>query len=130
MAARKPGRIEWKRRTPPTRAVAEFTTRVPEEAVVDFIAYAKRHAGGSLRQNRGQNVPVDTGASRDRLARSGRLNRGAERPPSRILIQSTHYAPFWDRLGGGVMNRIWRRWNRKHGKKPVRTVARKQRRFR
>ena len=129
MAERRPGQIVWRRRTPPTRAVAEFTAKVPEEAVKDFLAYVKRTAGGSVRSNRGQRWPVLTGYSRDRFALSGRLGRGRERPPSRILIQSADYAPFPDARGGGIINRLWRRWNSKEGGKTVRKVARRQRKF-
>ena len=126
-SAKRPGRIEWKRRRPPTRAVAEFTAAVPQEAVKEYLQFVKRTAGGSIRTNRGKRWPVLTGYSRDRFALSGRLNRGAERPPKRILISGAHYAPFPDTRGGGILNRLWREWNRKNGKKVVGKVARRGR---
>ena len=129
VAARRPGGIVWKRRRPPTRAVAEFTAAVPQEAVKDYLQFVKRTAGGSIRTNRGRRWPVDTGYSRDRFALSGRLNRGAERPPTRILISAAHYAPFPDARGGGILGRLWREWNRKNGKKVVVKVARELRRI-
>ena len=104
--------IQWRNRRTPMTAIGELTVRVPWYVAQEFVAYAKRTAGGSLKQNRGRRVPVDTGLSRRRLALAGRLNRGSERPPSRILISGTHYMPYWDRRGRGVMNRVYRRFAR------------------
>ena len=68
-----------------------------------------------------------TGYSRDRFALAGRLSRGKGKPAKRVLIQSAHYAPFPDTLGGGILNRLWRAFNRKG--KDKKAVTRKARRL-
>lgn len=104
--------IKWVNRRTPNTAMAEFIARAPYEVAQGFVQVVKETAGGSLRQNQGRRWPVDTGYSRRRFRVAGRLNRGAERPPSRIFISGANYAPYVDRRGGGVLNRIWRRYAR------------------
>lgn len=104
--------IKWRNNRTPNTAMAEFIARAPYEVAQGFVQVVKETAGGSLRMNGGRRWPVDTGYSRRRFRVAGRLNRGDERPPSRIFISAAHYAPYVDRRGGGVLNRIWRRYAR------------------
>ena len=101
--------IKWVNNRSPDVAVAEFLAVVPEITVRNYLRYLKATAAGSVRQNGGNRWPVDSGFSRDRFAMGGRLNRGEQRPPERILILGARYARYPNRLvRPDIMTRVWR----------------------
>ena len=92
-------KVIWRRR--PVAIAAEIFKGVQKPAAEGFVRYLKRHAGGSVRSNRGQNWPVLTGFSRNRFRVIGR-GRGH-------VLFGASYAPDVDARGPDAGGRASRR---------------------
>ena len=88
---------------------------MPVAVVQEYLRYLKKHAGGSVRSNRGRRWPVLTGYSRDRFKVVGtvKFKKNARKRdiPDRIAIRAAEYAPDVDkRATPPITQRVWRRF--------------------